>query len=170
MIAPGYVDIPAYVIMTILGLILSFWGKHFARILSSIAFCAFLGYLTWVYSFKMFKSIAISTMLLLIAIVIGFLVGFLVYKLAISILFAYIVTGILIPGSEKGILFLIIMILFTVVMYVLSNYILSLLFTLTGTIMVYKGITTLGLNEITALILCTIISIIGFYNQVKNKI
>lgn len=164
-----YIDVPAYVIMTILGVVLSFWGKQLARILSSIAFSAFLSYLTWVYSFRLWSSVAISTLLMLIALVVGFLTGFLIYKLAISTLFAYIATGVLIPGIEKGILFLLVMILLTVIVYVLSSYILSLLFALTGTIMIYKGITTLGLNEIVALIVCITILLLGFYNQVRSK-
>ncbi|MEM2512366.1 MAG: hypothetical protein QXX61_04440, partial [Ignisphaera sp.] len=96
--------------------------------------------------------------------------GFLIYKLAISTLFAYIATGILIPSIEKGILFLLVMMLLIAIVYILSGYILSLLFALTGTIMIYKGITTLGLNGIAALIVCIIILVLGFYNQVKSKV
>ncbi|MEM1526112.1 MAG: hypothetical protein QW775_06230 [Ignisphaera sp.] len=170
MSAVEYIDVPAYVIMTILGVALSFWGKQLARILSSIVFSAFLSYLTWIHSFRLWNSVAISTLLMLIAIVVGFLAGFLIYKLAISTLFAYIATGILIPSIEKGILFLLVMMLLIAIVYILSGYILSLLFALTGTIMIYKGITTLGLNGIAALIVCIIILVLGFYNQVKSKV
>ncbi|MEM0006329.1 MAG: hypothetical protein QW406_05645, partial [Ignisphaera sp.] len=99
-----YVDVPAYVILTILGLVICFWGRQLSRFISSIAFASFLGYVIWLYSFRMWGSVAISIVLMFIAAAIGFVLGFTIYRVAISILFGYITASIIAP--ERGILLL----------------------------------------------------------------
>jgi hypothetical protein len=163
------IDVPAYILLTILGLAISFWGKQLARILSSIAFGAFLAYVTWFYTYSLWRSIALSTAFMLVAMIIGLFTGFLVFRLAVSMIFAYIVAGLITPGRETA-LFIILFILFTVIMYVLSKHILSLLFALTGSMMVFKGLTTLGLNILLAIIICGVIFTLGYYNQVKHRL
>jgi hypothetical protein len=162
------IDTPAFIILTILGLAISFWGKQLARIISSISFAAFLSYIMWIYTYRLWNSIAISVILTLVAIAIGITFGFLMFKVAISILFAYMISSIILP--QKGVLFLLIVIVCTIIMYVISNYTISLLFAASGSIMVYKGVTTLGLNELVSFVLCVVIFVLGFYNQLKNKV
>lgn len=167
MLIPKYIDIPAYIILTILGLIMCLWGKQLSRVISSIVFAAFLGYTVWLYSFRIWGSIAVSIILMLIAMAVGFVVGFIVFKFAISMFFAYIIAGMFAP--KHGALFLLLLIVFTAVMYVLANYILSLLFTATGTLMIYEGVTVLGLEKMYALIICVIVFVLGLYNQVRSR-
>ncbi|MEM2699023.1 MAG: hypothetical protein QXF17_06880 [Ignisphaera sp.] len=163
-----YVDVPAYVILTILGLVICFWGRQLSRFISSIAFASFLGYVTWLYSFRMWGSVAISIILMFIAAAIGFVLGFTIYRVAISILFGYITASIIAP--ERGILLLLLILLFATIIYILSNYLLSLLFAATGAIMIYEGVATLGLEKIYAIALCIVIFALGLYNQIKSKI
>lgn len=168
MTSANYVDVPAYIILTIVGLAMSFWGKQLARVLSSISFAAFLSYITWFYTYTAWKSVALSVMLTLLAIAIGFAVGFLLFRLAISMLFAYIITTLVLP--QRGLLFLLLVVIITMVMYVASNYIISLLFAITGATMVYKGLTTLGLKETITIIICIVVFALGFYNQLKSRV
>ncbi|MEM1697254.1 MAG: hypothetical protein QXG48_01215 [Thermofilaceae archaeon] len=162
-----YIDVPAYVVLVVLGVLLCFWGRQFARVLSSIAFAAFLGYTSFVYSFKLWGSLAVSIPLAFIAALIGLFTGFLIYKLALSVVFAYIIASTLIRGG--GALFIVLVIVLTVIVYMLGNYVVSALFALTGATMIYRGVVTLGLNEVMALVLCTVVFILGVYNQVRAK-
>lgn len=163
-----YVDVPAYVLLTILGLVICFWGRQLSRFISSIAFASFLGYIVWLYSFRMWGSVAISIILMLIATAIGFVLGFTIYRIAISILFGYLTASIIAP--ERGMLLLLLMLLLTAIIYILSKYLLSLLFAATGAIMIYEGITILGLEKIYAIVLCIAVFALGLYNQIKSKI
>lgn len=163
-----YIDVPAYIALSLLGIALCFWGKQLARFLSSITFAAFLSYVTWIYTYSLWKSTALSIAFTLIAMIIGLATGFLVFKLAVSMIFAYILAGLIIHGNSA--LFTVLFIVLTVVMYVLSKYLLPALFASTGSIMLFKALTTLGLDIFLAIVICTVVFTMGFYNQVKKKI
>lgn len=163
-----YVDVPAYITLVVLGIIVCFWGKQLSRVISSIVFGAFLGYITWLYTFKLWSSVALSIVFMLIAMIVGFALGFIAFRLVLSIFFAYILTGIIVPA--KSILFPILLIILATAIYTLSNYILSLLYAATGALMIYEGITTLGLEKIYAVIICLIMFTLGLYNQLRSKV
>lgn len=165
----NYVDVPAYVILVVLGVLLCLWGRQIARILSSITFAALLGYISFVHSFKLWGSLAVSILLALFAMLIGFATGFFVYKVVLSVIFAYMIASALIQGG-KGALFLVLVVILAAVAYTLSKYVLSVLFALTGTAMIYKGVIALGLNTTMALALCTVVFVLGVYNQVRARI
>jgi|YelNatPaOPRAMG01_1025707.scaffolds.fasta_scaffold13872_3 hypothetical protein len=162
------VDVPAYVILTVLGVVMSFWGSQLARFLSSIAFASFLGYTMWIYSYSLWKSVAISALLMFVAILIGFAVGFVLFRLAVSVVFAYFIAG-LIAHRGEDILFLLLFIIFTIIVYVLSKYFISLFFALAGSAMVFKGLASLSLDMRVALVVCAIVFVLGYYNQLRYK-
>lgn len=165
---PQVIDVPAYILLAILGIAMSFWGRQLARFLSSITFAAFLSYTTWIYSYSLWRSTALAIILVLIAMIIGLATGFMVFRLAISTIFAYIVAGLIVSGNTA--LFLIIFILLTAVMYIASKHLLPVLFALTGSVMVFKALTVLGLHELIATALCAVVFTLGYYNQVKSKL
>lgn len=167
MLSPISPDESVSAILIILGLLISFWGRQIARILSSITFGVIMGYIVFFYSLKLWGSITLSLISAFIAMFIGFTIGFFMFRIALSIVFAYIFTSVLVLDGE--ILFLLLFILLATMLYLLSKYVIAFLFTLTGTTMIYKGITTLGLNSVSALILCAAVFVLGLYNQTKRK-
>ncbi len=161
-------DVPAYIVLTVLGLVMSFWGSQIARFLSSITFASFLGYTLWVYSYGLWRSTALSALLMFVAVIIGLATGFILFRLAISMVSAYLIAGLLSPGRWEA-LFLLLFIIFTAIIYVLSRHFISLFFALAGSTMVFKGLTSLGLDMRVVLVICVILLVLGYYNQVRHK-
>lgn len=167
------VDVPAYIIATIVGMVLCFWGLQLSRFIASIAFASILGYLTYVYTFKAFASTALSIIFMLIAIAVGFILGFALFKASLSILFGYVTASILVRDVAKGkdfALLILLTIIFSILIYVLSNYLLALLFVATGSALVYKSLVTLGLQSTIAFLIVVVIAVAGLYNQLKRRV
>ncbi|MEM0031554.1 MAG: hypothetical protein QXD50_04900 [Desulfurococcaceae archaeon] len=160
------VDAPAYVMLTLFAIVLSFWGRQLARFISSITFAAFLSYVTWIHTYSLWRSTALSLVFALIAIIVGLATGFLVFKLAVSMIFAYILAGFITHGNSS--LFIVLFIVLSVVMYVLSKYLLPALFASTGSIMLFKALTTLGLDVLLTVVICVVVFTAGFYNQIRK--
>jgi len=160
-------DVPACVFMILLGSILALWGVQLARILSSIIFSAFLGYIAWKYSYIAWGSLALSIILLLLGLLVGFALGFILLRFSISLVTAYILASILVNNPYHLVALVIIL---TLLFFALSRVLLSVVLAITGTLMVYKGLTLLGINVIITLPLCIILGIIGIYNQRKRRL
>lgn len=159
------VDIPACIFMIILGTILTFWGIQLSRILSSIVFGAFLGYIVWKYSYAAWGSSALSVILLLLGLLVGFALGFILLRFSISLVAAYILASILVNNSYH---FVALVVVLTLMFFAFSRVLLSAVMTATGVLMVYKGLTIIGIDFTVILPLCAILAIIGFYNQRKR--
>ena len=163
----NYVDVPAYIIATVIGLILCFWGVQLSRFVSALAFSAFLGYITYTYIYSLFHSVALSILFMLMAIVIGFVAGFVLFRIALSIVFGYMIASIL----AKGIFLMsLLTVVFAMLIYVLSGYLLAILFVVTGSSLIYRSLIVLGLQPPIALIIILLVSVIGLYNQLKKRV
>ncbi|MEL9940512.1 MAG: hypothetical protein QW632_02135 [Ignisphaera sp.] len=173
---PNYfvgVDVPAYIIAAVVGMVLCFWGLQLSRFIASIAFASVLGYLTYVYTFKAFASIALSIIFMLLAIAVGFVLGFTLFRASLSIVFGYVIASILVRDVAKTkelVLLIILTIIFSILIYVLSNYVLALLFVATGSALVYKSLVILGLQSTIAFLIVVVIAVAGLYNQLKRRV
>lgn len=171
-LSPG-VDVPAYIIAAVLGIVLCFWGLQLSRFIASLTLAAVLGYLTYTYTYTAFNSIALAVIFMLIAIAIGFAFGFAFFKLGLSIIFGYMIASIItrsIIGFRETALIVILTIAFAILVYVLSRYVIALLFVATGSALLYKSLVVLGLSQTISLIVVIIIAATGIYNQIKTKI
>ena len=166
-------DIFAYVIAAVIGIVLCLWGLQLSRFISSITFASVLGYITYVYSYKAFGSIALSILLLLIAIAIGFVMGFIFFRASLSIVFGYTVASIILRGFEKRgdlALLIILIIIFAVLIYVISNYLLAALFAFTGASLIYKSLVSLGLSAAPSIAIAVAVAVAGLYNQLRHRL
>ena len=159
------VDVPACVFMIILGTILAFWGIQLSRIMSSIIFGTFLGYMAWKYSYTAWGSPALPVILLLIGLLVGFALGFILLRFSISLIAAYILASILVNNLYHLVALVVVL---TLVFFAFSRVLLSAVLATTGVLMVYKGLTIIGIDFAIILPLCVILAIIGFYNQRKR--
>ncbi|MEM0026975.1 MAG: hypothetical protein QXT53_03510 [Ignisphaera sp.] len=167
------VDVPAYTIATVVGIVLCFWGLQLSRFIASITFASILGYLTYVYTFKAFASIALSIIFMLLAIVVGFILGFILFRASLSIVFGYVIASILVRDVAKSkelVLLIILTIIFSVLIYILSKYFLALLFAATGSALIYKSLAVLGLQSTIAFLIAIVVAVVGLYNQLKRRI
>jgi len=165
------VDVPAYIIATVIGIVLCFWGLQISRFIASIAFAAVLGYLTYVYVYRAFGSIALSIIIMLLAIAIGFALGFAFFKAALSIVFGYTLASIVVRsvvGNREFVLVVLLAIIFSILIYILSNYVLALLFVAAGSALIYKSLVALGLPHIMSFIVVIIVAATGLYNQLRK--
>lgn len=168
-----FIDVPAYVIATVFGVVLCFWGVQLSRFIASIVFAAILSYITYSYSYAVFRSVALSIIFMLIAIGIGFVIGFVFFKVALSLSFGYTIASIILRdfiGSRETALLIVLTIIFAILIYVLSTYLLALLFVATGSSLIYRSLTVLGLQTIPSIVIVLIIAIAGLYNQIKRHI
>jgi hypothetical protein len=167
------IDVPAYIIAAALGVVLCLWGVQLSRFIASITTAALLGYITYVYTYMVFKSIAIAIIFMLAAIVIGFVIGFTLFRLGLSIVFGYTIASIItrsIAGSREVTLLLVLIVIFAALIYVLSKYLLALLFAATGASLLYKSLAALGLSQTATLAIVVLLAIVGVFNQVKKVI
>jgi len=159
------VDVPACVFMILLGTVLALWGIQLSRIMSSIIFGTFLGYMAWKYSYTAWGSLALSIILLLLSLLVGFALGFVLLRFSISLVAAYMLASTLVNSPYHLIALVVVL---TLVLFVFSRVLLSAVLAATGALIVYKGLTILGIDVAITLPLCTILTIIGFYNQRKR--
>lgn len=160
------IDVPAHIIATVIGLIMCLWGVQLSRFISSLASAATFGYLAYVYVYEVFRSIALSMLIAMVSALIGLLIGFTLFRIALSVLFSYMISTILLSGTAPIVLMTLIL---AVVVYVLSSYFIAALFVATGASIIYKSATVLGLQPSVALIIVILISILGIYNQMKGR-
>jgi hypothetical protein len=168
-----FIDVPAYVIATVFGAVLCFWGVQLSRFISSVVFASILGYMTYSYSYAVFKSVALSIIFMLLAIVIGLVIGFIFFKVALSLSFGYTIASIILRDfikSRETALLIVLTIIFAILIYVLSTYLLALLFVATGSSLIYRSLPVLGLQTIPSIVIVLIIAIAGLYNQIKRYI
>ncbi len=161
------IDVPAYIIATVIGLAMCLWGVQLARFISSLAFGAIMGYTAYIFTYRVFHSVALSILFALIAILIGFIIGFTLFRVVLSIIFGYTLATILV---REAILILLMTVILAVIIYVLSSYLLAILFVATGASLIYKSITILGLHHTVALIIVAIVGIVGVYNQLRRRL
>jgi hypothetical protein len=167
------VDVPAYIIAAVLGIVLCLWGVQLSRVIASITLASVLGYLTYIYVHKAFGSIALAILFMFIAIGIGFALGFTLFRLGLSIVFGYTLASILtksVIGFRETALLLVLTIIFTALIYVLSKYILILLFVASGSALLFKSLVALGLAPTLSLIVIVVVATVGIYNQLKRVI
>ena len=170
------IDVPAYIIAAVIGIILSFWGVQLSRFIASIVFGSFLAYLTFVGVYRAFHSYALAIIFLFIAFGIGFALGFLFFRASLSILFGYLLARIIVnlfavgKGIALGALLIILTTIFAVLIYMLSRYILALLFASSGVLLLFSSLVKLGLGYSVAGVIALIVFVAGLYNQVKNVI
>lgn len=142
------------------------WGVQLARFISSLAFAAVLGYATHILTYGLFHSVALSILFTILAIFIGFIIGFTLFKVALSIVFGYAISTILVRGA---VLTLLMTIVLAAVIYILSSNVLAVLFAATGASLVYKSTIALGLQPTIALIIAILIGVVGVYNQLRRR-
>jgi hypothetical protein len=170
------VDVPAYVIAAAIGIILSFWGVQLSRFIASIVFGSFLAYLTFIEVYRAFHSYALAIIFLFIAFGIGFALGFLFFRASLSILFGYLLARIIInlfvvgEGIALAALLIILTTIFAVLIYMLSKYILAIVFASSGALILFTSLVKLGLEYSVAGVVALIVFVAGLYNQVKNVI
>ncbi|MEM4683084.1 MAG: hypothetical protein QXR37_07050 [Ignisphaera sp.] len=158
---------PAVNILTIaMGITLCFWGLQLTRIVSSIAFAVFLGYIAYIYAHSVLHNPVLSSILTVSAVLIGFGLGFIMFRFAISLMFSYAIASIV---TSNVYLVMALTIVLTAIVYILSRYLLSLIISSTGSIIIYKSLIALGLSQILAIVLAIVIGIIGLVNQLKRE-
>ena len=159
--------IPSSIVLVLIGLVVALWGLQLSRILTSILFGGFLGLLLWKISMATLGSLLVSVALLIVGFMLGVAIGFILLRLAISILLAYMIASAVV--SEPLALFVLVLIL-AAMFYVLSKIILPAFFAALGATMIYRGLVGVGLNTWFAMLLCVLVAIVGYYNQVKRAI
>lgn len=89
------------------------------------------------------------------------------FRIALSVLFGYIIASIL----AKGIfLTLVLTVVLAMLIYVLSSYLLVILFIVTEVSLIYRSVTVLGLQPLVALIIVLLVGVIGLYNQLRRGV
>jgi len=156
-----------YIILALLGAVVAIWGSQLSRIISSIVFGAFSAYILWKFSLQLWNSFAISVVLMLLGLFIGLAVGFIVFRIALSIISAYIIASIL---TTNPIIILALTIVLALILYVLGRVFIPALFAITGALMVYKALVSLGLSIVISIPICILLGVVGFYNQFKHWI
>jgi hypothetical protein len=170
--SPG-VDVPAYIIAAVLGIVLCLWGIQLSRFIASLTTAAVLGYLTYTYTYVALGSTALAIIFMLIAIGVGLALGFTLFRLGLSIVFGYMIASIItksVIGFRGAALVLILTVVFAALIYVLSRHILVLLFVTTGSALLYKSLVVLELSPRLSLAVVVLVAAVGVYNQLKRKV
>ncbi len=167
-------DVYLYAILAILGILFILWGIKMAKILSSITLGLMLAYLFYLYTFSATSSVFLGILASLIGLFIGALLGFLLLRVSISILGGIYLTDLFIKylhiKETSGFLYFILFIIFALIIFFLSNYVIAVVFVVLGALMLWIGLIGLGLPDIGVLIVVIILSVLGLINQFKSKL
>jgi len=161
---PG-VDIPAYIVLAFLGVLIALWGVQLKRILVSLVFGGLLGYLAWRYTYLAWNSILISLFFFFAGLLAGLIIGFALFRLVISLTASFFLAHMITSDST---LQLVLLVVLTPVFYVVSTIILPGVYAVTGALIIYTSLVVLGLNPTLAILVSTVVGTIGFYNQWKS--
>ena len=160
-----------YAVAIIMGIILCFRGVKAVRIFVGLAFAGFLGYLGFAYTLLATHSLILSIVVFLLLSAIGLAVGFAVFKLAVSLIFAYIVAKTLFPmvGESNTLLIVMGALVLAAMAYTLVDYVLAAGLALAGSALIFKGLTGLGLVAWASLLVALACFAVGFYTQAKEQ-
>lgn len=170
---PPGVDVPAYIIAAVLGVVLCLWGIQLSRFIASLTTAAVLGYLTYTYTYVALGSTALAIIFMLIAIGVGLALGFTLFRLGLSIVFGYMIASIIMKsviGFRGAALALILTVVFAALIHVLSKHILVLLFVAAGSALLYKSLVVLELSPVLSLASVVLVAAVGVYNQLKRGV
>ena len=167
-------DVYLYAILTFLGVLFVLWGIKIARVLSSITLGLVLAYLFYLYTFTISSSVFLSILASLVGLFIGVLLGFLLLRVALSILGSIYITDLFIKylhiGEVSSLLYFILFIIFALLIFLISSYVIAIVFVALGALMLWIGLIGLGLPDIGVLIIVVTLSAIGLVNQFKSKL
>ncbi len=160
-----------YAVAIILGLVLCFRGLKAVRVLVGVTFAGFLGYLGYAYTMSSTGSLLLSAAAFLVASLLGLAVGFALFKLALSLLFAYIAASVIIPAAGEGGTLLVLMgaLVLAALVYTLVEYLLAAGLALAGSSLIFKGLAGLGLEPLAALVVGAACFVVGTYAQVREE-
>ncbi len=160
-----------YVVAIILGLALCFRGLKAVRVLTGVTFAGFLGYLGYAYVMSSTGSLLLSAAAFLIASMFGLAAGFALFKVALSLVFAYIAASTIFPAVGGGGTLLVLMgaIVLAALIYTLVEHLLAAGLALAGSSLISKGLVGLGLEPLAALVVGAACFVVGTYTQLKEE-
>ncbi len=164
-------DLFANVLIVIIGVVMCLWGMQVARFVASVALGGTLGYITFIYTLSLSHSVALAAIAMIAVLALGLAMGFAFFKISIAIVFGFFLSKIMLTtlGITNILLLALITLVLAALLYVIANYIASLAFAVTGAVLVFRGLTALGMPNLPTLVLAIAVGSIGFLNQVKHE-
>ncbi|MEZ0290545.1 MAG: hypothetical protein ABWJ42_05590 [Sulfolobales archaeon] len=156
-----------YALLVILGVIFAVWGLKIARIVSSLIFAIVLAYIFFLYSMNLTHSTLVSILLAFIGLIIGGFLGFTLARIIISLLGGFFLSNILLSliGSGSVLLLVVFTLVFSVILYIVSNMILALGFAIIGFILIWYGLEGLNVPSMISFLISLVISVVGLIYQ-----
>ncbi len=164
-------DMFADLLIVILGVVMCLWGVQAARFVASIALGGMLGYIAFIHTLTLSHSITLAIVAMLAMLILGLTVGFSFFKIGIAIVFGFFLSKVMLTtlGIANPLLLALIALALAALLYVVANYTVSLAFAATGAVLVFRGLTALGMPSLPTLVLAIAVGGIGFLNQVKHE-